>query len=74
MQAQGPLPGGRNRDTFEITDPKHRCGTCPACQTVEQTKRLILADSAPAGPGIGDAHARMWNQILANNPCQQPKE
>lgn len=73
MRVRAPLPGGSIAE-FEITAPADRCGECAGCRMVNTTKSLILADSAPAGPGIKDEHARMWNQILKDNPCQNPKQ
>lgn len=50
-----------------------RCGKCEACKVVESTKRIILAHSAPAGPGITEAERLMWNKVLQDNPCEQEK-
>jgi hypothetical protein len=36
---------------------------------VETTKRLVLAQSAPAGPGIKQGEVDMWNKCLEENPC-----
>jgi hypothetical protein len=58
---------------FTYTHPDDRCGECEHCKHVETTKSLILADSAPAGPGLGDSHVRMWNKILLDNPCLNPQ-
>jgi hypothetical protein len=47
-----------------------RCGVCEACKFVESTKRLVLAQSAPAGPGITQKETDMWNKCLEENPCK----
>lgn len=52
------------------THPEARCGKCPECQVVESTKRIILATSAPAGPGITDREREMWNKVLLDNRCR----
>ncbi len=33
------------------------------------TKGLVLAECRPAGPGVDDRTVRMWNKVLADNPC-----
>lgn len=54
------------------THPDARCGRCNACRHVEATKRIVLSHSAPAGPGITDQEADLWNNTLRDNPCEQP--
>lgn len=54
------------------THPDARCGRCNACRHVEATKRIVLSHSAPAGPGITDREADLWNNTLRDNPCEQP--
>lgn len=46
-----------------------RCGVCDNCKIVEVTKRSVLSESAPAGPGINDQTRVMWNTVLQNSPC-----
>lgn len=52
--------------------PDARCGNCEACCYVESTKQIILAHSAPSGPGITDAERQLWNEALEKNPCKYP--
>ena len=54
------------------THPDARCGQCPACQHVETTKRIVLTHSTPAGPGIKQEQADLWNETLERNPCEYP--
>lgn len=54
------------------THPDARCGHCNACRHVEATKRIVLSHSAPAGPGITQREADLWNDTLRDNPCEQP--
>ncbi len=55
-----------------VQHPDARCGKCEACRHVACTKTIILAHSAPAGPGIGQPEADLWNQTLRVNPCYFP--
>lgn len=55
-----------------LTHPDARCGFCAECHHVQLTRQIVLAHSAPAGPGITDREADLWNTTLTNNPCQQP--
>ena len=48
-----------------------RCGKCEACKYVEATKRIVLAECRPAGPGCNDATVEMWNKVLKDNPCEE---
>lgn len=76
MKVTAILPGRALlsvKRTVEITKPANRCGECVNCKHVEATKGLVLADSAPAGPGLTTAHATMWNQVLVDNPCLYPR-
>lgn len=52
------------------THPDARCGRCSACQHVAATKTIVLSHSAPAGPGIGQREADLWNNTLRDNPCE----
>jgi hypothetical protein len=54
------------------THPDARCRQCSACSYVESTKQIVLAHSAPLGPGIKQAQADLWNKTLAENPCACP--
>lgn len=56
--------------TISTTHPSARCGKCPECRVVESTKQIVLAHSAPAGPGITDRESEMWNKCLKDNPCR----
>jgi hypothetical protein len=57
-----------------MTSPEDRCGRCSACLTVEATKRIVLAGSWPAGPGLVQRDADLWNSVLADNPCNGDPE
>lgn len=52
--------------------PASRCGNCHNCKQVDSVRTRILRDSAPAGPGITDAHSDVWNTTLETYPCQRP--
>lgn len=54
------------------THPDARCGQCPGCQHVEATKRIVLAHSAPAGPGLTQREADLWNDTLELTLCEHP--
>ena len=43
--------------------------SCKNCQHVEKMKRTALSAARPAGKGINDHIAFMWNETLRNFPC-----
>lgn len=61
------------KQVVDTTHPLARCGECAACQCIVATRKIILADSYPAGPGLTNSHAQLWNQILVDNPCPYRK-
>lgn len=48
---------------------QERCNACPACQKVEQTKHLAMP--CPPFSHGNDAWSLIWNQTLADNPCEK---
>lgn len=54
------------------THPDARCGRCRNCLHVNLTKPLIMADCAPAGPGLDQSHINLWHETLIQNPCVNP--
>lgn len=48
---------------------QERCHACPACVKLEATKRLAMP--CPPFSHANDAWSLIWNQTLADNPCEK---
>jgi hypothetical protein len=59
-----------------FTPPASRCGTCPACLRLAKAQAACLRAVNPplTPPGNGEAVRVVWNDQLAANPCENPKE